>query len=420
MKKMIVILDGLGDLPCSQFAGKTPLEFANTPNLDWFAKNGRQGQMFSVSEKIIPQSDSAVVAILGNDPGISSRGQFEAYGLNIKLQRGDLAMRANFGTVDNIKNRRMIDRRAGRTLTTKEAMQLANSINKGIKLPVKFEFHPTLQHRGVLVLRGGFSDNITDTDAHYMELNEKKDNWLETEKFSWSNALDDDENTEFTANVLNSFIDQSYKVLENHPINLIRKKRGLMPANVILTRGAGIELPQLKKFRKSMAIVNMALEKGICKAAGMEVFDMDYPKMKGYDVYENLYRGLTKMTNFAVKIIKRKGDKYDFVYVHFKETDTPGHDNKPFEKKNFIELIDKKFFSFLKNYAQKNKLKLIVTGDHSTPCKMKDHSADPVPVLFYEYGENPDGINVFSEAQAAKGSLGKFLGKNLLKKTGLV
>ena len=166
MKKIIVVIDGLGDVGYKQFENKSPLDFAETPNMDELAKKGQLGYMYPVNETYAPESDTAIVSILGNDPGISSRGIFEALGIGVKINRGDLALRANFGTVDNLKNRRMIDRRAGRTLTTKEARQLAKSINKQVKLPVKFEFYPTVQHRGVLILRGGFSDNITDTDVY--------------------------------------------------------------------------------------------------------------------------------------------------------------------------------------------------------------------------------------------------------------
>jgi len=416
MKKIIIVLDGLGDLPCKQFDGETPLEHAETPNLDELAKKGNLGYMYPVKENVVPQSDAAVVAILGNDASGITRGSFEAIGSGIKLKRGDLAMRANFSTCENTKNRNLIDRRSGRTLTTKEARQLAKTLNKEVKLPVKFEFHTNVQHRGVLVLRGGFSDNITDTDTHYLDLENKKGKV--GEKFEWSKALDDDENTEFTANILNSFIDQSFKVLKDHPVNKIRKKRGLMSANIILTRGAGIEIPKLKKFRKAMAIVNMPLEKGICKIARMDVFGFEYPNMKNYDVYENLYSGLLKMTKFASNTLWWKGRKYDTCYIHFKETDVPGHDNKPFEKKNFIEMIDKKFFSFLTKYALKNKIKVLVTGDHSTPCKLKDHSSDPVPVLVYDPRKEADKTTKFSEKEAMKGSLKKMLGKDMLKKVG--
>lgn len=413
MNKVVIIIDGLADLPCRQFNNLTPLEAAETPNLDEFARKSRLGYMYSIDENYAPESDTAVISILGNNPLISARGVFEAVGAGKKINRGDLALRANFGTIDNLKNKRVIDRRAGRTLTTKEARQLAKAINQQVKLPVKFEFYPTLQHRGVLILKGGFSDNITNIDAYQ---HEKGKIWVK-ENFDWSKPLDDEENTEYTANIVNSFVDQSFKILSEHPINKIRAKRGLMPANIIFTRDAGIEQPKLQKFWKSMAIVNMPLEKGICSLSGMNVYSFEYPSMKNYDVYENLYNGLEKMISFAVKTLKRRGKKYDFCYIHFKEIDVPGHDNKPLEKKNMIEILDKGFFSFLKKYAEANKIKVIVTADHSTPCNLKTHTAHPVPVLFYEPSFSGDSLE-FGEKNSLKGSFGKVYGKNLLKKTG--
>lgn len=416
MKKILVIIDGMGDLPSKQLHGKTPLEYANTPNLDLLTKEGQVGYMYPVNETYAPESDTAVVGILGNDPLSSSRGQFEALGIGLKLKRGDLALRANFGTVDNLKSRKMIDRRAGRTLTTKEAKQLANSINKEVSLPAKFEFIPTVQHRGVLVFRGGFSDNITNTDTYQ---HEKGRIWVK-DKFDWSKALDEDENAEYTANLVNSFIDQSFKILTKHPINKIRKKRGLMPANVILARDAGVELPKIRKFNNAMAIVNMPLEKGISKAAGMDVYSFEYPKMKNYDAYENLYAGLEKMMKFSVKTLSRKAKKYDFCYIHIKETDVPGHDNKILEKANFMELIDRKLFKYLRKFVKKHKVKLLVTADHSSPCKMKTHTSDPVPCLLYDPKQKGDKVEIFSEVEAKKGALGKIIGKDLLKKVGFI
>lgn len=412
MKKILVIIDGLGDLPCKQLSNKTPLESADTPNLDELAKKSRMGYMYPVDEDYAPESDTAVVSILGNNPLISSRGEFEATGIGIKLNRGDLALRANFGTIDNTKSKKVIDRRAGRTLTTKEAKQLAKSINQQIKLPVKFVFYPTLQHRGILVFKGGFSDNISNTDTYQ---HEKGKIWVK-ESFDWSKPLDDEENTEYTANLVNSFVDQSFKVLNDHPINKIRIKRGLMPANIILTRDAGIDPPKLQKFWRAMAIVSMPLEKGICKLSGMDIYSLDYPSMKNYDVYENLYNGLDKMIAFTLRTLNKRGKKYDFCYIHFKETDVPGHDNKPFEKRNMIEILDKKFFSLLKKYVEKNKIKLIVTADHSTPCSLKTHTANPVPVLFFEPNGKSDNLPAFNESQARRGSLGKIKGRELLKK----
>jgi len=414
MKKILVLVDGMADLPNDKLNGKTPLEYANTPNLDELARKSSLGYMYPIDENYAPESDTAVISILGNNFNISERAEFEALGADIKVKKGDLVIRANFGTVENLDTRKMIDRRAGRTLTTREAAQLAIAINKNVNLPVKFRFFPTVQHRGILVFYGGFSDNVTDTDT-YVHENGK----IEIKaSFDWSKPLDDDENSEFSANLINSFVDQSYKILKNHEINKIRVKRGLLPANILLLRDPGVEMPSIAKFKKAMAIVNMPLEKGIARAAGMEVFGFNYPNMKNYDAYDNLTKGLNEMIKFSVKTLKRKGSKYDFAYIHFKETDVPGHDNKPLEKVKFLEKLDKEFFGFLHEYVTKFKISLIITADHSTPCKYKTHTSDPVPVLFYNPTKKVVGSLFFGETLASKGALGKVYGKNLLKKCG--
>jgi len=415
MKKILVIMDGAGDLPCRQFDGKTPLEFADMKNLNQLARKSRLGFMYPISEDYAPESDTAIVSILGNDYVLSSRGEFEAIGSDIKLRRGDMAMRANFGTVDNLQSRKIIDRRAGRTLITSEARQLAEAINKNVKLPCKFQFFSTVQHRGTLVFFGGFSDNITNTDTY---MHEKGKIWVK-DNFDWAKPLDEDENTEYTSNLINSFVDQSFKILDNHPINQLRRKKGLLPANIILTRDVGVEKPQLRKFSRAMAIVNMPLEKGIAKSSEMDIFSFDYPSMKNYDVYENIHHGLKEMIKFSIKTIEKQGKDYNLCYVHFKETDVPGHDNKPIEKKNLLKMIDEGFFSFLTKYAEKFGVQIIVTADHSTPCKMKTHTSDPVPVLVFNPSEKGDNLD-FNEKNSRKGSLGKILGKTLLKKTGFI
>ena len=143
MKGILILLDGLGDLPHPQLGGKTPLEAADTPNLDFLATRGEMGYMYSVKPGFVPGSDEAIVSIFGNKLINSSRGQLEVRGTDISLVRGDLALRANFGTLDNLKNGNILDRRVGRTLTSKEAESLVKSINK-IKLSEKFIFKSTI------------------------------------------------------------------------------------------------------------------------------------------------------------------------------------------------------------------------------------------------------------------------------------
>jgi len=162
----------------------------------------------------------------------------------------------------------------------------------------------------------------------------------------------------------------------------------------------------------------MPMEIGFSKVSGMKSFSFDYPKLKGLDAYENLWKGLRKACKYAIKIINKNSKKYDYIYVHIKETDLPGHDNKPMEKKLMIEYIDMTLFKFLRKFCTKKKVKVVVTGDHSTPCKLKSHSADPVPVLYYSAEDVKPEEKSFSEAEARKGKLGEILGMGLMKKVG--
>jgi len=412
MKGILVILDGLGDLPNKQIGDKTPLEAADTPNLDFFAARGELGQMHPVKPGFIPESDEAIVSIFGNELISSTRGQLEARGTDIKLSRGDLALRVNFATIDSLEKGNVIDRRAGRTLTTTEAKILSKALNK-IKLPCDFVFDSTVQHRAALVFRGGFSDNISGNDATYFQGKSGS-----VTKIIPCKALDDEDNSQYTVNIVNEFLRKAFEVLDNHPVNLERRKKGLMPANYLFVRGAGIEQPKLKFYKKWISVGYMPLEIGFSKTSGMEVFSFDYPKLKSLDAYENLHDGLKKVCSFSINTLSKNYRKADYAYIHIKETDLPGHDNKPFEKKEMIEYIDKTLFNFLRKFAPMNKIKIIVTGDHSTPCKLKSHSADPVPVLFYPAIESVPKETKFSEKEAKLGKLGKFNGNDLFKKTG--
>ncbi len=430
MKGILVIIDGMGDLPHRQLKGKTPLEDAEMPNLDFLATRGEMGIMDSVKPGFVPESDEAIVSLFGNKITSSTRGQLEVRGTDIKLTRGDLALRVNFATIDNLKNGNIIDRRAGRTLSSEESEILAKAINK-IKLPCDFEFKSTVQHRGVLVLKGGFSDNITGNDLTYSKGKAK-----EVEKISNFKELDDEDNTQYTVNILNGFADKVFEILDKHPINGYRKKKGLLPANFLLMRGPGIETPKLKFYKKWMSVSYMPLEIGFSKVCGMKNFSFKYPKLKGIDVYRNLWHGLKKACSFSIKSLKKNHKKYDYAYIHIKETDLPGHDNKPIEKKHMLEYIDKTLFKFLRKFAPPKQIKIVVTADHSTPCKLKEHSSDPVPVLFYNQSiPKPKKIlNVFGKAKSSEkkaqepkkfceknaktGSLGRIQGKDLLKKVG--
>jgi len=410
MKGILILIDGLGDLDSKQLNDKTPLEVAHSPNLDYLATRGELGYMYPVKRNFVPESDEAIVSIFGNELISSTRGQLEARGAGLDLKRGDLSLRVNFATIDSLESGNIIDRRAGRTLTSAEAEILAKSLNQ-IKLQSKFQFVSTVQHRAVLVFRGGFSDNISGNDLTY-----SKGKPGEIKKVGFSKALDEEDNSVFSANTVNEFLKKAYDILKDHPVNKQRIAKGLLPANYLLVRDPGVELPRLKQYKKWMSINYMPLEMGFSRLSGMKTFSFNYPKLKSVDAYENLYSGLAKACSFVIEVLKKNHKNSDYAYIHIKETDYPGHDNKPLEKKQMIEYIDKTLFKFLKDFCLKNNINLVVTGDHSTPCKLKGHSSDPVPVLFYKGVST--GEKRFNEKECRKGKLGEILGKNLLKIVG--
>jgi len=366
--------------------------------------------MYPLGKGVVPGSDNSLITLLGGDSKKIGRGFVEALGLGLKIRKGDLCLRINFGTIENLKTRKVIDRRVGRTLTTREAKNLVAELNKKIKIPYEFEFKEGVQHRAVLIVRGNFSDKISEIDP---EWGKKRDKF----KFEFSYALDKKDISKKTAEVVNEIVKQAFLILNTNSVNELRRKKGLFPANMLFMRGANVELPKIKKLKNWMSINSMPLEIGIASMFGMKNFAFSYPKVKNIDVYSNLYMGLEKSIKFGINGIKKNHKKFTGCYIQFKETDIPGHDNKPYEKKKMIELIDKEFFGFLKKFVDGKNIRVVVSCDHSTPCQFKSHSSDPVPVMVY--GDEKDKTKHFNELEARIGSLGKIEGKDFLKRVGL-
>lgn len=408
-KRILVVLDGLADLSCKELSGKTPLEAAVTPNLDKLALSSRLGYMYTIKEGIAPESDSATLAILGNDPFklYTGRGPLEAAGTALKLGKNFTAFRANFATVSGNK---VIDRRVGRGLTTKEARALSKAINENVILPFDFAFLPTIQHRGILVIYSRLSTSISNVDPAYVKKG-KLGIAIDSDLLELCKPLDNSKESRFSSQIVNSFILQASRVLENHEVNKSRISKNKLSANYLLLRDAGNELPRLRKNKgRWLAIAGMPLEVGLARLAGMKTVDFSLPEFNKGEIYENVYATLKKTLDVARSSLSKYWDKYDSFYIHIKETDIPGHDGNAREKKKIIEYIDENFFSYL---AKLNNSIICITADHSTPCRLKRHSSDPVPVLLY--GKGSDKVKKFSEKSARHGSLGKLYGKNVVK-----
>jgi len=407
LKLIYVVVDGMGDLPIRELGNETPLGVAETPNMDLLAKRGKTGIMYTVGKGIAPESDVAVISILGYDPFKYStgRGVLEAVGAGMRMKNGDLALRCNFATLG--RNWKIINRRAGRDLTKEEAEELSRTINENVKLqsyPVDFEFRNTIGHRAVLVIRSRektLSSKITNTDPSYSRVGELGVAETKVEMVvKKCEPMDNSDQAKVSASLVNEFVEKSHKVLEDHKVNKRRVAEGKLKANLILTRDAGHLLPNFfninEKYHVRFAcLADMPVERGISKLAGMHLVDLAPPS-----------GDLKRDCFLRVKKLLEHLHRYDCFYVHIKGPDEPAHDGKFQLKTQMIETIDKHFFGKLLPKINLSDCVVCVTADHSTPCELKAHSDDPVPLLISGNGIEGEKVEKFSEKTCERGSLG--------------
>ena len=406
MKLVYVAIDGMGDLPLKQLDNKTPLEIAETPNMNALAQNGKTGLMYTVGKGIAPESDAAVISLLGYDPFKYStgRGVIEAVGANMDIKDGDLALRCNFATLG--EGKKLLDRRAGRSLTTAEATALADLANQQIKLesyPATFELKATLGHRAVLVIKSKdkpLSGKIYNSDPAYAIVNglgvaqEKVDMSLKT-----VDPLENTEAAKNSANLVNEFIVKTHDLWEGHPINIKRATESKLKANILLTRDAASLLPNFFNVNQHYninfaALADMHTELGIAKLAGMNATLLPPPSGNLQHDYDIRVKTLIDML-----------PKHDCFYIHLKGPDEPGHDGNYELKTQIISAVDKYFFGpLLKQISLKDTL-ICVTTDHATPCDLKVHSDTPVPLLI-SGNSLGNGEEKFCERTCTKGSIG--------------
>ncbi|MFH0855275.1 MAG: alkaline phosphatase family protein [Candidatus Omnitrophota bacterium] len=418
MKKILyIVLDGLGDLPLKQLGDKTPLEAALTPNMDRLAQKGKTGIVYPVGKGIAPESDIAVISLLGYDAHkyYTGRGPLESFAEGLSVNDGDVAFRVNFATVSE-DGKTIKDRRVGRNLTTEEAVLLSKEINSKVTLSsATFEFKSTIGHRGILVIRGmhqKLSGWITNTDPAYGRegvfgvAKEKFENMVAVSSPmpGYENSLEAQE----AAKLLNEFTEKSIKVLNEAAVNKKRVSEGKMPGNLILSRDAGDHLPEFPSISsvfnlKFGSFVQMPVEKGIALLTGIDIIDV--PQSTGHlDVDYPIW----------AKIALDSIQKYDGIYVHIKGPDEPAHDGDFQKKKASVEAIDKYFFASLLSKLDISNTIIAITADHSTVCAVKAHTADPVPLLVCGGNIKPDGSMSFSERAAKLGSIGEMLGRQIL------
>lgn len=399
---VMVILDGLGDLPVSELGDRTPLEYANKPNLTKICSRSICGLLDPISPGVPPSSDTSHMSIFGYDlsteyPG---RGPFEAAGHNIRMTRGQIAFRFNYATVHREGDvLQVVDRRAGRIgePDTKELTKHLASIKRVDDVAVKFHF--TLEHRGVLTLDGkDLSHQVTDTDPH-----QENAPLLECQPWAYASPRD---RAEKTARIVNRVSREVYDCLSVHPINHGREAQGKLPANAIVVRGAGVKA-SIPRFEEKWGLKAACIAAGpLYRGIGHEL-GMDLMSVEGAN-------GLTN-SNFPGKMDKALQilPDYDFIFVHVKAPDVASHSKDYREKVRVIEAIDQSLCAFINNELTHENY-LVIASDHSTPCKLGMHSGDSVPVLIAGPNIRCDHVAEFGERSASAGGLGRLRGPDVM------
>ena len=384
IKIVYVLLDGVGDLPHPDIDNKTPLENAVTPNLDQLTKNGQMGEVISV-------------------------GVIEAIGIGIDFKNDDLALRGNFSTLDD--NDVIIDRRAGRNIERQDACDVAKEIENNLKFSSPNStvvVAPTIGHRVVIRIRDEhpLSANISNTDPAYSRIDgmgvaKAVGDFMKIERCL---PLDDSNTSSHTANLVNEFTDQSLKILKESKINKKRKDENKKLLNSILLRDAGNKIPNVQCINEKYAmkfscIVDMPVEVGISNILKMKAFSAG---------------GLTDYEEKA-KVAAKAMETENAIYVHLKGPDEFGHDGDAIGKMKNIEEIDKRFFGTLLENINTEKVVIVISADHSTPCINKGHSDDPVPLLISGDKIKNDDTQRFTEQDSKKGCIGLLEGAQVIE-----
>jgi 2,3-bisphosphoglycerate-independent phosphoglycerate mutase len=379
MKYIVILGDGMADYPVQELNNKTPLMVANKPNIDYLAKNGTLGFVRTVPEEFEPGSDVANLSILGYSPThyYTGRSPLEAINMGVNLQDTDLAIRCNLVTLSNeedFSDKRLVDYCADE-ISTQEAAAIIHSLNEYLKTD-NYRFYLGTHYRHCLVLKNG-STGMDLTPPHNISGQKIKD-YLPKES---KNSL------------LLELMKKSLEVLENHPVNQEREKKGLRPANAIWLWGEG-KAPSLQNFKekyglKGSMISAVDLLNGIAKSIGLEVVKV--PGATG-----NIHTNFLGKAQYALEELK-KGQ--DFVYLHVEAPDECGHRGEIHNKVKSIELIDKDIVGTILHHMEYfEELKILLLPDHFTPLSLKTHTKDPVPyIIFDKAPKKPSAIESYHE-----------------------
>lgn len=379
MKYIILVPDGLADEPLKELGGKTPMEAARTPNMDFLAKNGFSALVQTIPDGMFPGSDIGNLALMGYDPAknFSGRASLEAANLGIKLKDDEVVFRCNLVTV---KDGKMADYSAGH-ISSDEAKNLIEHLERAIDWP-DVRFYPGKSYRHLMVLKTinvPKMFEVKTTPPHdildqpiksYLPVGPHSDNLLK-------------------------IMDHSKKILEAHQVNRMRVDSGENPANMIWLWGQGTR-PNLTLFKdryglSGSVISAVDLVNGIGRLVGLDVINV--PGANGY--YDTNYKGKAE---FALNSLK----KHDFVYVHVEATDEAGHNGDWKAKVECCEHFDKEIVGRISKFFGKPQgVRILVCPDHATPVAKRTHDRSPVPFVMWGEGIKANGINNYSEKAAS-------------------
>ncbi len=382
MKYIVVLGDGMADQPLEELGGKTPLEYAQTPQMDALAKKGSIGMVRTVPEGMSPGSDTANLSVLGYDPKIyySGRSPLEALNIGVDLENGDVAVRANLVTLseeeEEYEEKRILDHSSDE-ISTEEAAQLLEAVREVLE-DERFQFYVGTSYRHCLVWKQGMVLPLTPPhDIRGKQITEylpQEPSFLEMQK-------------------------KSYEILKNHPVNLKRREQGLNPANSLWFWGAGTKpalSPFEEKFGKKGAMISAVdLLKGIAVGTSMKNITVEGANGGLHTNYEGKAQA-------ALQVLLEEG--CDFAYIHVEAPDEMGHQGSIEKKIQAIQYLDQRVIRVVKEGmdASGEDYRMLILPDHPTPICVKTHTSDPVPYLLYDSGKEEKHDWLYNEAEAEK------------------
>lgn len=395
---LLLIVDGMADLPVRSLAGRTPLQAAETPTLDRLAREGRCGLADAVAPGVVPDTAAGSLALLGQPPAALKRGPVEALGTGLELTADDVALRGNFATFD--ESGQVVDRRAGRI--REGSHELASALDR-MELPeelgdVEVRIAAATEHRLAVVLRGKGPQGEELTSA--IHGSDPGDAAVPCAPRIPEAADPRDERALFTARVLAAVEERAREILADHPLNRKRVAWGKPPANGILTRGAG-HIHQLVPPSESGKPLRLACVAGDRTILGLARW-LGAETVTSEAMTANLDTDLDAKFRAARKAL----ESHDLVILHVKGADIAAHDKRADLKAEFLQKIDAHLARLLADDGEG--FRIAVAADHATLSESGQHSADPIPVLIWSRGEERDEVEAFDETSVAGGSLERF------------